>query len=216
MLLTELVAIYIGLVTVHKQKFGRLFIFYIIYDFLTYILDAYVHIYYSAKTFNKFVAITNSLVGVIELFVYYFFFSAIYQSKKLKVAISISFFVYLCISILYFTTRFRFLGINSFFAANILGALEFVFIIPICAIYYIKLFKNISKIPLHTRPSFWIVSGIFFYSVISIPYYLLSHMILKNKFEIRWILTTLLFFLPFVINFLFLTKAFLCKKPLTT
>lgn len=113
-------------------------------------------------------------------------------------------------------TKFEFLSLRYDYISNILGVLEFILILPFCILYFIQVLDKISELNLAERPSFWIVTGIFFFSAISIPYYLLENFFLKSKFEFRYILSATFYYLPFSINFIFLSKAFLCKKTLTT
>lgn len=219
MILAELIAIIIGLIYVRKDKAGKWFIFYIAFDFCILMISYYIEFGPEKITVLKpksFTALTNLTVGLIELLVYYHFFGMVLKSKRLKFALNIIRWLFMIIVITFAITKFEFLSLRYDYISNILGVLEFILILPFCILYFIQVLDKISELNLAERPSFWIVTGIFFFSAISIPYYLLENFFLKSKFEFRYILSATFYYLPFSINFIFLSKAFLCKKTLTT
>lgn len=80
-----------------------------------------------------------------------------------------------------------------------------------CILFYHNLFKNISNQNILSEPSFWIVTGLLFYSCLSVPFYGLNNyiklnsppLISNNIFSISNMLITIMY--------LFFIKAFLCK-----
>lgn len=79
-----------------------------------------------------------------------------------------------------------------------------------CVFFYNNLFKNLSNQNILSEPSFWIVTGLIFYSCLSLPFYALnsyiklqfSPLIFSNIFSISNMLI--------IIMYLFFIKAFLC------
>jgi hypothetical protein len=124
-------------------------------------------------------------------------------------------FSFFLITLLFETTRFAFLTRRLTYVAEAVGALEFIFLVPPCFVYFYELLKNEPVVNLYQRPSFWIVTGILFYSVISIPYLLIDRFVYNNQYEHRYLLDLAFFYIPISLNFIFLTRAFLCKKTLT-
>ena len=79
-----------------------------------------------------------------------------------------------------------------------------------CIYYFYKLFKNIPNKNIKLEPAFWIITGLLFYSVLSIPFYTLhsfirsrfSDIFARNIFAISNILI--------IVMHIFFIKAYLC------
>jgi hypothetical protein len=216
MALCEITALVVGLVYLRHDKYGKLFILFIGIDFLILLLDFYhvARIDVKSHLSIKFLAITNPIISLLELAVYYYYGLKIISLNSLRLYLKISFPVFLVLLILFLTNSLDFLNIKHSVLSYFIGALEFLLLVPLCCVYYLELFKR----PVHTlfdHPSFWIITGIFLYSCISIPFYLFMHFIRIDNYREYMFLSALLFDLPFAINFLFLSRAFICKKPLT-
>ena len=122
---------------------------------------------------------------------------------------------YAILILTYLVTKFNFLTERFQYISTIISAFEFLTIVSLGLVFYKGLLQNNSKIKLFERPSFWIVTGIFFFSFLSMPYHLLFSLLVESKHEWRYILAAALFYLPYIMNFVLLIKAFSCKKPLT-
>jgi len=212
----EIIAIVIGVICVRKQKAGILFLAYLTFDLAMWICDIYVQMSqkFTARQIMLFIGQTNILIALLELFVYFYFFSKILHNKAFLKLIKIVATVFAFIIIIFTTTQFSFLTERFYYITNIIGVAELLFLIPPCLLYFKGLFSNNIAVSLYQRPSFWIVTGVFFYSVISVPYYLVDRFLFDHQSK-YWSLTYLLFFsIPFSVNFIFLSKAFLCRKSL--
>jgi hypothetical protein len=217
MLCTELTALIIGLLYIRKDKAGQFFIAYIAFDFCILLADFFftTSTGISKKFTSGFINTTNTLIAFIELLVYFQLFLKILDSQKIKKILAVLTVIYCAIIIIFLSTKFSFITSRYNYISNITGTIEFVFLLIPCIYYFLQLFKTNSPLPLTDRPSFWIVIGIFLYSLISIPYYLLYSYIVNSHLELRQIFNACLYYIPFTANFIFLIKAFLCKKPLT-
>lgn len=217
MWLLELLAIVIGIIYVRKQKIGLFFLLYLGFDFLALNLDIFLISFLERtdKLAFKFVVIGNSLVSAVELFVYNYFFYKVVKNKRVRFTLkvtSVSFLLFLLFVL--FNIQFGLLW-NAGYSTQILASVGFIFLLIPCSAFYFDIMNIKSGINLQDRPSFWITSGIFFYAAISIPYYLVDMYFLKAQYEYGAALSIALFIIPFSINFLFLIKAFLCKRNLT-
>jgi hypothetical protein len=217
MWLVELIAIIIGIIYVRKQKLGLFFLLYLGFDFLVLNVDIFLISFLERtdKLTFKFVVVGNSLVSAVEFFIYNYFFYKVIRDKRIRFVLkvtSISFFLFLLIAL--FNIQFG-LPWRTGYSTKILSSIGFIFLLIPCAAFYYEIMNIKSRISLQDRPSFWITTGIFFYAVISIPYYLVDMYFLKARYEYRVALSIALFIIPFLINFLFLIKAFLCKRSLT-
>ena len=210
----ELIAIITGLIFLRKDKPWLFFITYLILDFLIFLIDNYLKVF-NRNNFSFFNNLTNALISYIELLVYYYFFIKVIRNKAVVRTIKILRVIFSIIMVFFITTKFSFLTNRYSYVSLMIGATEFVFLLLPCLSYFFELLKNEPMINLYQRPSFWIVSGIFLYSGISIPYYLTNRFIFSNQYEYYKIMAFLFFDIPFILNFIFLTRAFLCKKILT-
>lgn len=219
MFVVELIALVIAIIYGRKSKMGRVFIFYIAFDFSLLIIDGILPGFsgISKKDLDIFLNYTNTIIAAVELFVYYYFFYNTLQGKKIQLGILVMASLYGLVIFIYLLNGFSFFTARFNYISFLLGAIEFIFLLPFCLLYFRQLLSSPSKINLFNRPSFWIVCGIFFFSFISAPFYLVVDYFRQNTLAaITRQLMALLYYIPFSINFIFLIKAFLCKKPLTT
>lgn len=214
--LIEIIAILIWAIYAPKNKISYLFFLYITFDLLILIINWILILQYTSPEIKKiFINITNTLVALFELFVYNTFFKQTLINTWIKKWSRYSFIFYSLITVSYtIYSLCHKSSLNSYLAYSV-GALEFILLLPPCLVFYYQILNLSVDINLQKRPSFWIVTGIFFYSIISIPYYLLTTYISLIKHEYKYIYEATLFYLPFTINFIFLIKAFKCKKCLT-
>ena len=158
----------------------------------------------------------NTMITIVELFTYTIFFRQLLKPLIFKYVLLIPFCIFLAIEIMYLITKFSFLTDRYRYIYSLLNVLEFLILITPCLIYYYNLFNTDTAMGLFLRPSFWIVTGIFTFSVISIPFYLLDPLLWDIKARIREIFGVFLFQLPIIINLTFLIRGLQCKRLLTT
>ena len=216
LIIVEIVALILGIAYVKKDKTGFLFILYISFDICLFLIFIYWGFFAdNRKSASVFVLYTNPVTSFIELSVYYYFFIGVISNKRIIQMMKVSGFIYGLAILVFLITKIAFLSLRFSYISYLLGAIEFLLLLPPCFAFFYELINTRSDIKLLDRPSFWIASGIFLFCLLSIPYYLINRYIVSSKTEMRFILTAMFFYLPFTINFLFLIKAFSCKKKLT-
>jgi hypothetical protein len=217
MFVVELIALVIAIIYGRRSKIGRVFIFYIAFDFSILIagniLAGIPGI--SSRNYSLFINYADLIIELVELSVYYYLFYYILPNKKIRIALISLALLYGVFVIIYLFNGLTFFPNRHIYIANVLSVFAFIFLLPFCLLYFHYLLSNTSNIGLFERPSFWVVTGIFFYAFISIPFYLLDSYIKKSSPELLHILAAIFFYVPFTLNFVFLIRAFLCKKPLT-
>lgn len=217
MFIVEITALVISIIYGRKSKIGRAFIFYIAFDFC-FLMGHFLIVSssdISRISANRYYNYSNILIALTELLVYFYFFNTILPYNKIKKIIKILAVFFVIIIISYITTEFSFLTNRLSYITYLIGAIEFIFLLPPSLFYFYKILTVNSEIALLKRPTFWIVTGIFFYSLISIPYYLINRYVAFSHIQLWFVLQASLYNIPFAFNFAFLIKAFLCKKPLT-
>lgn len=213
----ELITIIIGIVFVRRQLIGKLFLFYLIFDFVLLNIGFYLLIdsQRTSKIMLHFIAYSNCVIAFVEILVYYFFFIKVVQNKlivPLFKTISVLFVVYLTLTLVEFQTFEKW---SSVYLEKIFASVAFMCLLVPCILYFFEILTIKSDVDLVNRPSFWIVTGIFFYSVIAIPYNLVDIYLLKHNYPYKPIISVALYMVPFTMNFVFLSKAFLCRRKLT-
>jgi hypothetical protein len=93
------------------------------------------------------------------------------------------------------------------FAFSIAHFILFVY----CVIYYLQLLNNIPQVILLKEPAFWVVTGVFFSSSLTIPITFALNYFGINFIYKNLLLLSILFSLPYNILHLFLIKAILCS-----
>jgi hypothetical protein len=174
-----------------------------------------VHPQVTENFFSLFLNYSNTSIASVELLVYYYYFFRTLTGKITRKVIILMAIFYSLLILIYMLTSFDFLTNRFTYISYVLSAAEFIFLLPFCLLYFHQLLNNTSTIRLFDRPSFWIVTGIFFYSFVSIPFLLLVPYINKNFSGLSSALAAAFYYAPFICNFIFLSKAFLCKKHLT-
>jgi len=215
-ILCEFIALLVGIKVARKDNVGRFFLFYIAFDFTIIIIDLYLLFFssYSRQQKNTFFNLSNGLISFVELSVYYYFFTRTLKSIRIIKYIKFSYIIFAFFVFLFVTNNLYFLNFDFGYQASLLNVFEFILLLPVCFTYYIEIF-NSPVINLFQKPSFWITTGIFFFAVVSTPYSLLSNFLISNKYINYGEISSVFYDLPFGINFLFLTRSFLCKKELT-
>lgn len=216
-----LLAIYIGIKNFKKETSFFLFQTYL---FIAFLLTIWIHgikLFVPMSKINKSIIQENCNItfSFIEITAVLYFFRAIQNSKKGKKIITAIW----VISVLATILAAAYMNIDSTSNYNnqkyslIITNLSFVISILLSLNYFYRLLTNrLSHIgPLTNSPSFWITSGLFFYSIVSLPALLLSpNFFISNK-DLYHILFGI-HYISITIFFLCIAKAFLCKTPLTT
>lgn len=216
--IAELVAIIIGLVFCRNDKFARPFIAFLFIDLLSLLTDWYFtfNYNYSREFVFNYVKFTNITITISEIATYYYFFSGAINFTKKRSLFLIPPTLFTILAIISNIVNSNTLNLSEGQLSYIVYSFELALLLPPTIIILFQIINTNYETPLFSRPSFWISVGIFFQSIISIPSYLLISYFLKQKVELMNFIEATLFFTPLIINTLFILKAFLCKKPLTT
>ena len=216
-------AFIIGLKYYRKERCYQLFIVYIILNILINpIIFATVNSFLKIKINNSqiFLEIENTIYGFIELTAFFCFFNLLADSSLIKKIIRIFWILFTAFCII---SIWRFVSINlnryevirtSYF----INSIEFIFLLILCINFFYKLLtKEISnRIEIVSSPSIWIVTGLFIYSVVSLPFFLIIETLLKTNNYSLFYLTGSIHYLVISFLLLCLAKAFSCKTVLTT
>ena len=145
---------------------------------------------------------------LVDLIFWVMFFSDFFRNKSDKTKLKITFFITLGFALFsYFYSPLDKPNLHTISLFNICKTL-------FCIYFYYDLFKKPPNQKIKSEPSFWIVTGLFFYSCLSMPFYAL-HDYLRVKFPL--VISASLFamsnILIIIMHFFFL-KAYLCTARL--
>lgn len=153
------------------------------------------------------------LFTLVELLIFSIFFYNILNNtilKKLIQVITLAFILFAIVSIL--TNKYFYYAISQQ-ARNRIYTIEAIVLIFYCVFYYIGLFKKSIYPDLINEPSFWIVTGISFFMICTLPYSLMEIYLLKNFKLIGYQLYSI-FYVFYILLFIMIIKGFYCKPNL--
>lgn len=218
LLLTELIALFLFFRVTYTDKIRKAFLIYLLSDLLFLLIGSIISGFpdLSKNFINKYYGLTNLFIANIELFVYYYFFSNFFSSKKVNSILSIVSSIFFSFSIYYAISNIFSSQYTYIHTVVIISTVGYICLLIPCIFYYTFILKEESKLSILERPSFWVTTGIFFYSTTSIPFYLLYIYFFNSHYEKIDLVGALFYYLPFIINILILIRANSCKKPFTT
>ena len=160
---------------------------------------------------------TNTLFELAEILAFYYFFRRCLQSDGFKRVLRLFFYCLIAIFIIFFIMlTFPGYSVSNIRAhSQFINAIELFFFLSMCLGYYRELFTDIPVKNLYSRPSFLIVTSAFFYSILIIPFFLIASDVRIEELQIHNILFAC-HYLLLIILLISISKAFLCKAPITT
>lgn len=211
----QLIAIFISMFLLKKQKLAVLFLIYSSAAFSLFIINE--ALLSPKKKGYFFVEESGNIVfALIEYILFFIYFRHIIFSVIAKRIMNF-FLVFLIISIfayfLYCIDKSPPDNVIIKFSDFLISS-ELIFLAGFCLVYYFESFhkKNIAR--LRTIPSFWIVTGLFLYSVLIAPFFMITEEMIKTNKEFYHIAFAV-HFISFGFFFLAISKALLMKKSLT-
>ena len=152
-------------------------------------------------------SISVNIFMVIEFIIFYHYLYHIISSPKKKLVMKFIFISFL--SIILFSWIIMPFSFTHILLHSVV--LESLCLIVPCLFYFYQLFATPEQLILKNHPSFWIVTGIFFYNCCSIPIFLSATYISINLPSYLNAIFALNFIL-YSILFLLITRAYLCRK----
>jgi hypothetical protein len=221
-----IICLLIALVTIIKFRRKEK----IYYFFLSYILSAFflfpicdiitlllLDLNPKSVSYVTFIETVNIIFALIEYIVLFIFFYSILKFKIIKLLMIVFIpFAIMAVTAFIFKSQNQVLSVSEIRRFDdILISAELLFIGLLCIAYYFELLTKKPSINLIQSPSFWIVSGLFFYCFMTAPFFLVSEWLAFNLKQ-SYCAFYCIHYISFGTFFLAITKAFLCKKPLTT
>jgi len=218
-IICSLFATLFGLKYYYKEKTHILFIIYSTTIFLLFMtLDIFkITSSLSSRNMSAIIEAGNTIIEVIELFIFYHFLFQIIKSKFVRSIMKFGFIILLLLSILFLTK----LSDQNFnrnqiiqFSALIASIKFFQLLIPLLT-YFFEIFTTAPIRDISKSPSLWITSGLFIYCLATLPFLLISGYLYSSNRSLYFLMFSIHYL---SLGFLFLTiiKAYTCRKLITT
>lgn len=209
----------IGLIYHYKNKERLFFIVYFFSGLILFIQNTIIIVcqILTGKQLTMHQEAANTFFELTEFLAFYYFFKKCLQNNNFKKYLKISLWVLLTSIFIFYAG----LGFPSYKTENIqahslfINVIEFFFLFIMCLAYFRELFTDAPTKNLFKRPSFLIVTATFFYTILMIPFFLIANDVLLNATALYNILFACHYILLMILLFS-LSKAFLCKMPITT
>ena len=167
------------------------------------ILNKIFHLYTSSVNFSL-----QNILLLCDLTFWLFVFSDVFYNKEALLKLRILFFITFCGAIFYYF--FNPIDKPNLHIVSIFNICKTLF----CIYYYFDLFRKAPDQKIKSEPSFWIVTGLLFYSCLSVPFYALNDY-LRSQFPLT--ISDNLFAVSnimIIIMHLFFIKAYICTLRL--
>jgi hypothetical protein len=152
----------------------------------------------------------NVFYSVTELTIFIFYFQHLFKSRYFSIIRSFILLTTIALTILF--VKILIVDSDYKMMADIICNFELITLTFCCLFYYYKILNDSESKDLKTLPSFWIVCGLFFYCIVSLPFFFISTYLSDNfpslylaLFGVHYIFLSIFFFL--------LAKAYSCKQP---
>ncbi len=220
-IICTLIALIVGIKYYRKEKTYFLLLAYTLSSILITTIGYYIIKYtFSLKGLSSIIYLecANTLFAMVEMTTFKYLFRKLLHSSFMDRVIKILWLLFNILCIFFF---WNILGnnlsrIQIVSYSFIINIIEFFILLFLSLLYFRHLFiKDFIQItPLLKSPSFWIISGLFFYCVVSLPVLLVGNKLSINQFTL-YLLAGSFHYISISFLFLCITKAFSCKVTLT-
>jgi len=212
-------ALITGLRNYKRERIYFLFIFYTVVNLVCLIIWDYS----TAQIANNAertitLEVVNTFFTLFEVSIFAYFFNAVINSKYARLFLKIALLAVYTLSSIFFiltiTSQFTEGRMMTFsYRVNIS---EFLILLLLCLIYFYELFDQKRQLPHFKKTaSFLIVTGLFFYTLISFPFLLIGDKLASYSKHLYYVMFSM-HYLSIGVLFICLAKAFKCKTSLTT
>jgi hypothetical protein len=177
-LLCNLTALFFFQIFYKKDKINSLLYIYIVSSLLLFTYGTLQSIRYFGNAFQNHTIFesVNVLFQMLEYGILLKILYSVVKNQKRKKILVLSSFLFLFGLFFFFyvlcSSPHNILEIRS--SSNIISAISFTSFLLGCLLYYFDLFDDKCGESLLKRPAFWIVTGIFFYSLYSLPFVIVT------------------------------------------
>lgn len=159
----------------------------------------------------------STYLDVVETIIEFFAFFLVIKNyivsvkiKKILKPLSFLFIVPATVCFVYY--KFAHGKIDQYFLQAFFTFQAFLLIVA-CALYYVDLFTKEPKLKLMDDPSFWVITGLAFFMLCTLPFSILGMHLIKVDFQL-YVQLFMIFEVFYWILFLMIIKAYFCKPAI--
>lgn len=221
-LFCTIVAFATGIKNYRKERTNQLLLFYLFSSFLLIdpLFSITTHLFDMDKSArNIYIEEINILFAFIEISTFFYLFNKIFSRKVVTHLLLIFWTIALCAFVFFYWS----LTVNKITIIRIREnstlaiCLEFILLLLFCLLFLYQLLtkEKSTLVPLIQSPSFWIICGLFFYCIVSIPYLVIGSAFVLSNINFYTLMGSV-HYISIGILFICIAKAFSCKATLTT
>ena len=210
-----IIALRISIINREKHYLLRLFPYYFI-AYIILILILFIHtIFFVDSSFSHEMqnidGYSDYIFTLIEFMIFMHFLYNIISSTSRKKIMLFLIVLFLALYVFYFAKDLLIYGNIKPDTVTIVYTFESTILLIPSLFYYFQLFTKPPTINLIKESSFWVVTGIFFSMICSLPYCIIENYMRKNNYEIATQLFSI-FYVLYSLLFLMIIKAYLCEN----
>jgi hypothetical protein len=213
-LICSLIAVIGLIISIRKRKqYPQLnpliffFASYVLLGLINYFIIAtktVLHLKYTIFRYSDFID------TIIEFIAFFFIIKNHIISSKIKKALNPLLVFFTSSIFLYFIYyKSNYAEIDQYFLQAIF-TVQASFLIIACILYYMDLFRKEPDLNLANQPSFWVITGVFFFMLCTLPFSLFCSYLFKTNYYLYAQLFSI-FNIFYCILFLMIIKAYFCK-----
>lgn len=198
----------------NQKKLTHIFIYYFIaYFILSVIMSAHsllgLRYHFVIGLICRF---SDCIFTVFEFVLFSVFFKKILKGAPFKRILRILFVIFSVASgfILIYDTYL--VGAPKWSSIFFLYNIEAISLLILCIFYYVEIFRRTPILNLLQEPSFWVVTGLSFVMISTLPFSLLSDYIINSDKPLFYNLFSL-FYIFYSLLFLMIVRGHLCRQP---
>jgi hypothetical protein len=151
---------------------------------------------------------------IVEFLAFFFVIKNYVSNKQIGKAVKFLLPIFISLIIIYFLYyKINYNGLDQYFLQTVF-TIQASLLIVACILYYVDLFTKEPKLKLTEDPSFWVVTGVAFFMLSTLPFSIFAMYLVKINFQL-YIRLFIVYEIFYWILFLMIIRAYFCKSAAT-
>jgi hypothetical protein len=148
---------------------------------------------------------------IVEFLAFFFVIKNYVSNKQIGKAVKLLLPIFISLIITYFLYyKINYNGLDQYFLQTVF-TIQASLLIVACILYYVDLFTKEPKLKLTEDPSFWVVTGVAFFMLSTLPFSIFAMYLVKINFQL-YIRLFIVYEIFYWILFLMIIRAYFCKS----
>ena len=210
------ITIVLGIKYFRNTKLHIYFLCYAIVGLVPFVIFSFVGFYISHLILRQtFYEVINLIFCLVELYAFYYFFSKILKNRRVKSFLKNAIWAYLVLVLIFFACIF--MGLLSIYHIQYISyqvnVLELFGLLFCCLVYFYELLLADGgyEKTIEWGPSFRIVTGLFLYCILSLPFFLIARNLMEFNLEFFHFMYSI-HYVSITFLFLWIAKGFYARQ----